>query len=82
MEIKTKYNVGDTLYVIHHGKPTPFVVTSVDTLTLKDRQYINYIGKINGVSYMFNEERCGTSIEEINKIEEQWQNTETEKQVR
>lgn len=66
MEIKTKYNVGDTLYTIEHFKIIKFEVARIYVFTYENGVNIFYSSK-NYIDH--NEKECfKTEDELINKL--------------
>lgn len=62
MEIKTKYNVGDTLYTIEHFKIIKFEVARICIFTYENGVNIFYSSK-NYIDY--NENECFQTEDEL-----------------
>ena len=70
MEIKTKYNIGDTLWVIYDNKAQTITVSNISIVVYPDNKIsINYIDTVGSDTYdykgTFPEDECFPSKEEL-----------------
>lgn len=72
MDIKTKFNIGDTIVAIKEHKCIEFTITSIHTAASKNDDntifsYVTYFGKTTegGEKFHTDERQCFTSREEF-----------------